>query len=147
MTNKTPVSTQWDRAGYYAKRTAVAALFTSTADGEKAVMALKAKGIPADQIGIAMRDRDAQGAIIEETGTHATKGAVQGACGGVLGGAIAGFLVGIGALAIPGIGPVVSGRYLDERARHRRRDGGGRRGSRRHRRWCRGSAGWPRYPA
>lgn len=112
MTNKTPVSTQWDRAGYYAKRTAVAALFTSAADGEKAVMALKAKGIPADQIGIAMRDRDAQGVMIEETGTHATKGAVQGAVsGGVLGG-VAGFLVGIGALAIPGIGPVVSAGIL-----------------------------------
>ena len=114
MTNTKPVTktTQWDRADYYAKRKAVAALFTSSADGEKAVMALKSAGIPANQIGIAMRDRDAQGAMIEETGTQATKGAVKGAVSGGLLGGVAGFLVGIGALAIPGIGPVVSAGIL-----------------------------------
>jgi len=103
---------RWERADYYANRTAVAALFTNTADGERAINALKVAGVNADQIGIAMRDRTAQGVVIEETGTHATKGAVKGAVGGGLLGGLAGFLVGIGALAIPGIGPVVSAGVL-----------------------------------
>jgi hypothetical protein len=103
---------RWERADYYANRTAVAALFTNTADGERAINALKAAGVTAAQIGVAMRDRNAQGTIIEETGTRATKGAVTGAVGGGLLGGLAGFLVGIGALAIPGIGPVVSAGVL-----------------------------------
>ena len=114
MTNTPPATNvnRWDRADYYAKRTAVAALFAKTADGEKAIMDLKAVGIPADQIGVAMRDRNAQGVVVEETGAHATKGAVTGAVGGGLLGGLAGFLVGIGALAIPGIGPVISAGVL-----------------------------------
>jgi len=110
--NMNTSTTQWDRSDYYAQRKAVAALFPSAAEGQKAVMALKAKGISADQIGVAMRDRDAQGAVMEETGTHATSGAVKGAVGGGVLGGIAGFLVGVGALAIPGIGPVVSAGIL-----------------------------------
>jgi len=103
---------KWERTDYYAKRTAIAALFANSADGEKAINGLKVAGVNADQIGIAMRDRTAQGVVIEETGTHATKGAVKGAVGGGVLGGLAGFLVGIGALAIPGIGPVISAGVL-----------------------------------
>jgi hypothetical protein len=103
---------RWDRADYFANRTAVAALFTNVADGERAINALKAAGIMPDHIGIAMRERNAQGVIVEETGTHATKGDVKGAVGGGLLGGLAGFLVGIGALVLPGIGPVISAGVL-----------------------------------
>ena len=58
-----------------------------------------------------MRDRTAQGELVEGTGTRAAEGATTGALGGLLGGLI-GFLLGIGALAIPGIGPVVAGGAL-----------------------------------
>jgi hypothetical protein len=119
MTNKTSnmntpsKNTQrWERADYYADRKAVAALFHNPADGERAINALKAAGFKGDQIGVAMRDRNAQGYLIEEHGTKATEGAVSGAVGGGLLGGLAGFLVGIGALAIPGIGPVVSAGIL-----------------------------------
>ena len=103
---------KWERADYYSSRTTVAALFTDSSAGERAINALKAAGVNPDQIGVAMRDRNAQGAMVEETGTHATSGAVKGAVsGGVLGG-LAGLLIGIGALAIPGIGPVISAGVL-----------------------------------
>src|SRR6185312_8837138 len=43
-----------------------------------------------------------------ETGTHAGSGAATGAvAGGVLGG-LGGWLIGIGALAIPGVGPFIA---------------------------------------
>jgi len=59
-----------------------------------------------------MRDRDEARELAEDTGTGVAAGAATGAvAGGVLGG-ITGLLVGIGALAIPGIGPVVAGGAL-----------------------------------
>src|SRR5438445_11449576 len=94
---------RWERADYYRDRKAVAALFQNPADGERAINALKNAGFKGDQIGVALRDRNAQGKVIEETGTKATEGAVSGAVGGGILGGLAGFLVGIGALVIPGI--------------------------------------------
>jgi hypothetical protein len=75
-------------------------------------MDLKNAGFSGSDIGIAMRDRNAQGELVQDTGTHAAEGAVSGAlAGGALGG-IVGFLIGAGALAIPGLGPVVAGGML-----------------------------------
>jgi len=97
---------------YYSGRQTIGALFFNRSDAENAINALKARGFRGDQIGIALRDRDAQGKLVEDTGTKAAEGATTGAVtGGVLGG-LAGFLVGIGALAIPGIGPIVSAGVL-----------------------------------
>jgi hypothetical protein len=97
---------------YYAGRTTVAASFDDRADAERAVNALKAAGFSGDQIGVALRDRTAQGELMEDTGTKAATGAATGALGGGLLGGLVGWLVGIGALAIPGIGPVVAGGAL-----------------------------------
>lgn len=95
-----------------AGRMAVAAVFPDRDAAERAVRALKDAGFAGDQIGVAMRDRTAQGQLIEDTGTKAAEGAATGAVsGGVLGG-ILGLLVGAGALVIPGIGPVVAGGAL-----------------------------------
>jgi len=97
---------------YYTGRNVVAALFNNRDDAFTAINALKANGFRGEQVGIAMRDRDEQGKLIEDTGTRTTEGAATGAVsGGVLGG-IVGFLVGVGALFIPGIGPVVSAGVL-----------------------------------
>jgi uncharacterized protein (TIGR02271 family) len=61
---------------------------------------------------VAMRDRSAQGELIEDTGTQAAEGATAGAVGGgVVGGAI-GLLGGLGALAIPGLGPIFAAGWL-----------------------------------
>lgn len=101
-----------DLNAYYSGRKTVAALFRNRDDAENAINALKANGFRGDQIGIAMRDRTAQGKLIEDTGSKAAEGAATGAVGGGLLGGVVGFLVGVGALAIPGIGPVVSAGIL-----------------------------------
>jgi hypothetical protein len=109
---KTSYGPNWDSAKYYSGRQTVAALFDNRADAENAINALKARGFRGDQVGIAMRDRTAQGELIEVTDTKTAEAATTGAVSGGLLGGVVGFLVGIGALAIPGIGPVVSAGVL-----------------------------------
>jgi hypothetical protein len=108
---RTTTRTQaWDQ--YYTGRKTIGALFTSRDEAEQAINALKDRGFRGDQIGIAMRDRTQQGELMEDTGSKAAAGATTGAVGGGLLGGIVGFLVGVGALAIPGIGPIVSAGVL-----------------------------------
>jgi hypothetical protein len=91
----------------------VAGLFRDRDRAEQAIAALKAAGFTGDQIGVALRERTAQGVLLEETGTQvAEETAPAGALGGGLLGGLAGLLIGIGALVIPGIGPVVAGGVL-----------------------------------
>jgi hypothetical protein len=97
---------------YFAGRAAVAAVFADRAQAERAIDELKRAGFTREQIGVAMRDRTAQGEMAQHTGTHAADGAAAGLIGGGLLGALAGFLIATGALAIPGIGPVVAGGVL-----------------------------------
>jgi len=102
----------WDANKYYSGRQTVGALFQNRNQAEDAINALKARGFRGDQIGIAMRDRTAKGELIADTGTKAAEGATTGAVsGGVLGGVV-GFLVGVGALLIPGVGPIISAGVL-----------------------------------
>jgi uncharacterized protein (TIGR02271 family) len=89
-------------------RNTVVGVFDDRDDAQRAIEALKDAGFRSEDIGITMRDRKEAEALVEDTGTHAGAGAATGAmAGGVLGG-LAGWLVGIGALAIPGIGPIVA---------------------------------------
>jgi uncharacterized protein (TIGR02271 family) len=87
----------------------VVGLFTDRTDAENAIRQLRDAGFTEKQIGLAMRDRDEQRTLIEDTGTTAAEGAAVGAVsGGVLGG-----LIGLlGSLLIPGIGPIVAGGVL-----------------------------------
>jgi len=96
----------------YSGRSTVAGLFQDRTHAEQAIHDLRNAGFEGNQIGVAMRDRSAQGELAEDTGTHAAEGAVTGAVGGGLLGGLVGLLVGIGALAIPGVGPVVAGGAL-----------------------------------
>jgi len=115
MNTKSTTTTQnqnWDASTYYTGRQTIGALFTDRTAAENAINALKARGFRGDQVGIAMRDRTAQGQLIEDTGSKAADAAATGAVSGGLLGGVVGFLVGIGALAIPGIGPVVSAGVL-----------------------------------
>lgn len=90
----------------------VVGLFKNQVDAERAIERLKQSGFSENQIGVAMRDRGQQKELIEGTGTQAAEGAATGAIsGGVLGGVI-GLLAGVGALAIPGIGPIIAGGAL-----------------------------------
>jgi uncharacterized membrane protein len=78
---------------------------------EEAVTAyekLKAKGYRAEDISVVAKDRGDVDAFNRETGSKTEDGMVAGATtGGILGGA-AGLLAGVGALAIPGIGPILA---------------------------------------
>ena len=90
----------------------VVALFRDRSDAEAAINELISAGFSNGDIGVAMRDRSAQGDLIEDTGTKAAAGATTGLLsGGAIGGVI-GALLGTGALLIPGIGPVVAGGLL-----------------------------------
>ena len=89
-------------------RDMVVAVFYERDDAEDAINALKDAGFRGEDIGIVARNRTEAGVLAEDTGTEAGAGAAAGAlAGGALGG-VAGWLVGIGALAIPGIGPIVA---------------------------------------
>jgi hypothetical protein len=95
------------------ERRTVAGLFPHRASAEQAIDALKAAGFTGDQIGMALRDRTAQGVLLEDTGVQvAEEAATTGALGGGLLGGLTGLLIGIGALVIPGLGPVVAGGVL-----------------------------------
>jgi hypothetical protein len=86
----------------------VVAIFDDRDDAEDSINALKDSGFRAEDIGIVARDRSEAGVLAEDTGADVGTSAATGAvAGGVLGG-LAGWLVGIGALAIPGVGPIVA---------------------------------------
>lgn len=86
-----------------------AGLFYSRDEAEAAVRALKEAGYDMDRVSVIARDADKLDGheTTEEIGNKADEGAATGALtGGALGG-ITGLLVGLGALAIPGIGPIL----------------------------------------
>jgi hypothetical protein len=69
---------------------------------------LKAAGFSANDISVLFPDKTGTKDFAHEQHTKAPEGAAAGAgTGGVLGGAL-GWLVGIGALAIPGLGPFIA---------------------------------------
>ncbi len=111
-TSRTTTKQNIDYNTYYSGRQTLGALFQNRSDAENAINALKARGFRGDQVGIAMRDRNEQGKLMEDTGSKAADAAATGAVSGGLLGGVVGFLVGVGALAIPGIGPVVSAGIL-----------------------------------
>jgi hypothetical protein len=90
----------------------VVGLFHNQVDAEGAIQRLKQQGFAENQIGVAIKDRSRHSLLTEETGTDAAEGAAAGAIsGGVLGGVI-GLLAGAGALALPGLGPILAGGTL-----------------------------------
>jgi hypothetical protein len=87
---------------------AVFCIATTFLQAEQIVDNLKIAGFPSTDISVLFPDTHGSKDFAHEKHTKAPEGAVTGAgAGGVLGGAL-GWLVGIGALAIPGIGPFVA---------------------------------------
>jgi hypothetical protein len=75
---------------------------------EAIVTNLEGAGVPASDISALLPDKHGTKDFAHEVGTKAPEGAVAGAsAGGALGGTL-GVLVGIGALAIPGLGPLIA---------------------------------------
>ena len=83
-------------------------VFHSEQEAIQAIEGLKKRGYSTDEISIVARDNEDASYVSEATGTKAPEGLATGAtAGGVLGG-LAGLLAGAGALAIPGIGPILA---------------------------------------
>jgi len=87
---------------------AIIGIVESRADAELAAFNLKAAGIVTDDISVLLPDKSGSKDFAHEHGTKAPEGAMAGAgAGGVVGGTL-GLLAGIGALAIPGFGPLIA---------------------------------------
>lgn len=90
-------------------RKTILGIFSERNDAEEAIYDLEATGYKTKDISIIMRDQGEREKLAHNTGANVAEGAVTGATtGGVIGG-IAGLLIGIGAIAIPGIGPLLIG--------------------------------------
>jgi hypothetical protein len=90
------------------KNTAVFGIFPSRTHAEQAVDGLIAAGFRSSDISILAPDQKATKELATEKNTKAPEGTTTGAtAGGAIGGTL-GLLAGIGALAIPGIGPFIA---------------------------------------
>lgn len=90
------------------KNTAVYGIYASAGTAEAAVDHLVAKGFSNAAISVLLPDDDSTRAFAHEKSTKAPEGTATGATtGGVVGGTL-GLLAGIGALAIPGVGPLIA---------------------------------------
>jgi len=87
----------------------VVGLFDNMQDAHSAVSELTNAGFTSDDISIVANNASGQSANYDaDTGSEAAEGAGAGAVGGAVLGGLGGLLVGLGALAIPGIGPVIA---------------------------------------
>ena len=88
----------------------VVGLFENYTDADRAVSELNARGFNRNEISVAARDSALRDRVVGETGKEraVAETAGAGAVGGAVVGGLGGLLVGIGALAIPGIGPIIT---------------------------------------
>jgi hypothetical protein len=90
------------------KNTAAFGIYPSNSAAEAAVDQLVAAGFSNQDVSVLMADRKGSKDFAAEKNTKAPEGATTGAgVGGAVGGTL-GLLAGIGALAIPGVGPLIA---------------------------------------
>jgi hypothetical protein len=90
------------------KKTAVFGIYSTRSDVETAAELLSRSGFPVSDISVLLPESLGTRDIGTEKSTKAPEGATTGAgSGAVLGGTL-GLLAGIGALAIPGVGPLIA---------------------------------------
>jgi hypothetical protein len=90
------------------KNTAVFGIYATPGTAEAAVDHLLEKGFSNAAISVLLPDDESTRAFAHEKNTKAPEGATAGVTtGGVIGGTL-GLLAGIGALAIPGVGPLIA---------------------------------------
>ena len=88
-------------------RHTVVGVFDGPNHAEMALNELKNAGFRPDQVSVVARENRETQEMVENTGMGGTSAGTGAVVGGLTGG-IVGWLVGIGALAIPGIGPIVA---------------------------------------
>jgi hypothetical protein len=90
------------------KHVAVFGIYRTPATAEAAVDHLLAKGFTNEAISVLLTDDETTRAFAHEKHTKAPEGTATGVtAGGLIGGTL-GLLAGIGALAIPGVGPLIA---------------------------------------
>ncbi|HEY6991009.1 MAG TPA: general stress protein [Bryobacteraceae bacterium] len=90
------------------KNTAAYGIYRTRADAEQAIDRLLASGFRNEDISVLLQDNLGTKDFAHEKHTKAPEGATTGAvAGGAIGGTL-GLLAGIGALAIPGVGPLIA---------------------------------------
>ena len=90
------------------KNTAAFGIYSSRAATEAAVDRLRSAGFSNDDISVLMADSEGSKEFATEKNTKAPEGTAAGVgVGGAVGGTL-GLLAGIGALAIPGVGPLIA---------------------------------------
>jgi hypothetical protein len=90
------------------KNTAVFGIYKNSALAERAVDRLLAGGFSSNDISVLLPDSQSSKEFAHEKNTKAPEGTTTGVTtGGFVGGAL-GLLAGIGALAIPGVGPFIA---------------------------------------
>jgi hypothetical protein len=90
------------------KKTAVFGIFKSSVQAERSVDRLLAAGFANDDISVLLPDNESSKEFAHKKDTKAPEGTTVGVtAGGVVGGTL-GLLAGIGALAIPGVGPLIA---------------------------------------
>jgi len=90
------------------KNTAVFGIFQSRAGAERCIDNLLAGGFRGDDVSVLAPDQNATRELATEKNTKAPEGTTTGVtAGGAIGGTL-GLLAGIGALAIPGLGPFIA---------------------------------------
>jgi hypothetical protein len=90
------------------KNTAVFGIYRSRLDVEQAVDVLRAEGFRSTDISVLFPENEGTKDFAHEKATKAPEGTATGAgTGAVIGGTL-GWLAGIGALAIPGVGPLIA---------------------------------------
>src|SRR6187401_1311577 len=90
------------------KNTSVLGIYNSREAVERAVDALREAGFRSTDISVLFPQNEGSKDFAHEKGTKAPEGAAAGAgTGAIVGGAL-GWLAGIGALAIPGLGPFIA---------------------------------------
>src|SRR6478735_10938948 len=90
------------------KKTSVFGIYSSVAQAEVAVVELVEAGFSNADVSVLMADNQGSKDFAHEKNTKAPEGTTTGvAAGGAIGGTL-GLLAGIGALAIPGVGPLIA---------------------------------------
>ena len=89
-------------------KTSVFCIAKSRAQTETIIDRLVAAGFPHSEISVLMPETDSHHDIGHVKATKAPEGATTGAAAGGVTGGVLGLLAGIGALAIPGVGPLIA---------------------------------------
>ena len=90
------------------KNTAAFGIFPSYNAADAAVDRLHAAGFSRDDVSVLMADKQSSKEFAAEKNTKAPEGTTAGVLGGGTVGGTLGLLAGIGALAIPGVGPLIA---------------------------------------